>query len=111
MGLNRFLKERASIWRQTEQPPDVYGQPTGQWQSIYEGVPCYYQQTVTEEEHGRQNRISSNHRVWFNIGVDLSFGDRIEIKGRHGVWQVLTIDPDRALRKHHMEVVIEEVRV
>lgn len=111
MRLRRFLKERAKVWRQTEGLKDEYGQPVGMWQAVMEDVPCYFQNTKSEEEFGRQNRELMRYRVWFDAGVDLHHADRIEVVGRPGLWHVEPVDDDAVLRGHHVEIVVVEVRI
>lgn len=111
MRLKRFLKERATVWRQSWGEPDAYGERQGAWVAVRRNVPCTFQQGVSEEEFGRQNREVVRRRVWFDIGTDVRFEDRLEVSGHSGLWHVEEVIEDVVLRKHHQEAVVVAVRV
>ena len=105
----------------SSQRPVVTNGPLGESRSFPEGfylvdLPCALQQrsglaSSAVELGSTTEGLSSlvaTHRLWFEIGTDLLFTDRVIVDGV--TYEVLVVDPDVAGVGHHGHADLLEVR-
>lgn len=100
MSFSSLKNTTMDIWREGSPSKNAIGESVGTWGAIEEGIGIRFQQTAMAEERDDESRaVVRTAKIWFDLGLDLTESDRVEIGG--SLFEVVAVDPDVAGAGHH----------
>ena len=99
MSFNGLKHATCNVWREGSKSANGIGESVGTWAVLLSGVSVRFQETGEEERTDDSKAIVRKGKIWFDLGVDITELDRVEIDEKN--WEVLAVDPDVAGSGHH----------
>lgn len=100
MSFSSLKNTTMDIWREGSQAKNGIGESVGTWAATQEGVGVRFQETAKADERDDESRaVVRTAKIWFDLGLDMTESDRVEIGG--AFFEVVAVDPDVAGAGHH----------
>lgn len=107
MSFQGLKNETMSILREGSKTKNGIGESVGTWAAVATGVGIRFQQTAAEERTDESRAIVRKGKIWFDLGLDLTESDRVEIDGSQ--WELVAVDHNVAGAGHHGAAELLEV--
>ena len=107
MSFQGLKNKTMSILREGSKTKNGIGELVGTWAAVATGVGIRFQQTAAEERSDEVRAVVRKGKIWFDLGLDLTESDRVEIDGSQ--WELVALDPDVAGSGHHGAAEIRAV--
>ena len=99
MSFESLKNTTMDILREGSQAKNAIGESVGTWATVQSDVGVRFQQSSGDERDDESRAVVRVGQIWFDLGVDLTESDRVEIDGSQ--WEVVAVDADVSGAGHH----------